>query len=147
MTTTSETERRKSLWECKSHAAMVDRLEKGDIRMAGIEEKINQVLSNQLQYMNNQTELAVNVQKIKGVVENGLKKSVEELTATANDFHQKAQLINDFAWFIKLINDFRAGLFKKVLKYAFIGALLALAYTFVVAYGNKAFPKLLEKLL
>ena len=112
----------------------------------GLEKKIDLILERQMTYIDQQNILASDVTRVKTIVDNGLKKSVEQLTATANDFQQKAQLINDFAWFIKMINEFRSGLFKKVLKYAFIGALLALAYTFVIAYGNKAFPKLLEKL-
>ena len=112
----------------------------------GLEEKIDLIIERQMSYMQQQVALSKDVATVKGIVENGLKKTVEQLAQTAADFTQKAHLIDDFAWFIKIVNEFRTGLFKKVLKYAFVGALLALAYTFVIAYGNKAFPKLIEKL-
>jgi hypothetical protein len=130
--------------QCSLHNNLVESLAEGDSRMKNIDEKIDLIMSRQLTYMENHATFANDLSRIKAIVENGLKKNVEQLAAAAIEVEQKMKILDDFHWFMELVEDFRTGLFKRVLKYAFIGGIIALAYTLIISYGNRFFARLLN---
>jgi len=132
--------------QCSLHLELVKSLTDGDSRMKNIEQKLDTIMTRQLAYIETQNTLALDVAGVKAIVENGLQANVLQLSESAMEVSEKIQLLSDFAWFIDLVNDFRAGLVKRVFKYAFWGGVVALIYTALIAFGNNAFPKLAQKL-
>jgi len=132
---------------CEQHIHIIQSLQNGETRMQGIESKLDTVLSRQLDYIQSQSLLSNDVTRIKAVVENGLKKNVEDLALAASAVQQKIELLDDFRWFIEIVNSFRAGLMRKVLFLSAAGGVLVVFYSFLAAFGAKEFPKLLLKWL
>jgi hypothetical protein len=115
--------------------------------MKGINEKLDGISQRQTKYIEDQGAMCLEVSHIKGIVTNGLGKTVEDLAKAADDVKQKIQMLDNFTWFIKLVNDFKEGLVRRVFKYAFFGGVIALIYTFIVALGSRLSPKLITLIL
>lgn len=144
-------ERRK---QCGQHKDLIDTvteckkaLSEGDKRMEGIEGKIDMVLDRQLAYMDNQVVVSSDITRIKAIVENGLRKNVEELSIAAMAVHDKVELLDDFTWFIKTVNSLRDGIMRKLIVASLAGGIIVVLYSALSAISAKEIPKLLSKLL
>jgi len=118
-------ERRQS-WQCESHQ--------------GINDKLDTIIERQFEVINDVT-------RIKAIVENGLKKNMDDLAVAAVAVHQKIELLDDFKWFIEMVNGFRTGLMKKVIYATLVGGVIVMGYSFLSVVGSKEIPKLILKLL
>jgi hypothetical protein len=118
-------EERRQSWQCESHQ--------------GINEKLDTIIERQFG-------VSEDITRIKAIVENGLKKNVDELSAAAVAVHQKIELLDDFKWFIEMVNGFRTGLMKKVIYATLIGGVIVMCYSFLSVVGSKEIPKLLLKM-
>jgi hypothetical protein len=124
---------------CEQHVNIIANFEKGEKRMSDIEDKLDTIISRQFG-------VSEDITRIKAIVENGLKKNVDELAAAAVAVHQKIELLDDFRWFIDMINGFRTGLMKKIVYASLIGGVIVISYSFLSVVGSKELPRLLMKL-
>ena len=105
----------------------------------GIDKKLDTIIARQFEVSNDVT-------RIKAIVENGLKKNVDDLAAAAVAVHQKIELLDDFKWFIEMVNGFRTGLMKKVIYATLVGGVIVMGYSFLSVVGSKEISKLILKL-
>lgn len=139
-----QTERRSP---CVQHGKVLESLSSGETRMQAIEDKIDTMLARQMDYMASQMTVSTDITRIKTIVENGLRKNVEELSIAAMAVHDKVELLDDFAWFIKTVNGFRDGLMKKIIMVSMAGGVLVVLYSTLSAISAREMPKLLSRLL
>lgn len=140
---TEQTERRSP---CVQHGKVLESLSSGETRMQAIEDKIDTMMVRQMGYIEGQTTISVDVTRIKAIVENGLRKNVEELSIAAIAVHDKVELLKDFTWFINTVNGLRDGLMKKLIIASLFGGVLVVFYSALSVISTRGIPKLLEKL-
>ena len=124
---------------CEQHIHIMENFENGDKRMLAIESKLDTIIDRQFT-------VSEDVTRIKSIVENGLKKNVDDLASAAVAVHQKIELLDDFKWFIEMVNGFRSGLMKKIVYASLIGGVIVISYSFLSVVGSKELPRLLMKL-
>ena len=124
----------KELGECKKA------LKDGDARMQGIETKIDTMLERQMDYMASQMTVSTDITRIKTIVENGLRKNVEELSIAAMAVHDKMELLKDFTWFINTVNGLRDGLMKKLIIASLFGGVLVVFYSALSVISTRGIP-------
>lgn len=138
----SEYDRR--VYPCPSHVEIVKSLERGDTRMGDIENKLDTIISRQLKYMEMHTETIKDVTRIRGIIENGLKKDVCDTAECVKELVSKVRVLEDFSWFRNWMNHMRDNLFKNIMKVGFAGAIIYFIFWFVGTFGKEYVLKMMH---
>lgn len=121
-------ERRKGV--CAYHQDLADALGR-------IEEKLEVMAERQVTYI-------AKTERIEAIVTNGLSQNVQSIKRQLDTFceevRKRLDVLDSFSWFRNWMNSVRDDLFKNIVKLAFIGGVVYLAYHF----GDKIIGLLLK---